>query len=72
MERECELQRRVAYLSRLAGVHDPLALAEQLVLVLNGALTTVSLFGAAFPATHLTTIVAHLIDLHLVSSEASF
>lgn len=70
LEHERELRRRLAHLGQLARARDPLALADQLLLVLNGALTSASLFGEASPTVQLTTIVAHLIDLQLASPAA--
>jgi AcrR family transcriptional regulator len=60
---ERTLRDRLAQLSRQAGARDPAQLADQLLLVVNGALASASLFGEASPAHQLTTIAAHLIDL---------
>ena len=60
---ERALRDRLAQLSRQAGARDPEQLADQLLLVVNGALASASLFGEASPAHQLTTIAAHLIDL---------
>ncbi len=71
VEHERELRKRLAHLSQQAGARDPLALADQLLLILNGALTSASLFGETSPTGQLTTIAAHLIDLQLASPAAS-
>ncbi|MBO0780641.1 MAG: TetR/AcrR family transcriptional regulator [Ktedonobacteraceae bacterium] len=70
VEHERELQRRLFHLSQQAGAHDPEQLANQLLLVINGALTSASLLGEATPAVQLTTIAAHLIDLQLARAQA--
>ncbi|HZR43420.1 MAG TPA: TetR/AcrR family transcriptional regulator [Ktedonobacteraceae bacterium] len=59
---ELAIRDHLAQLSRQAGARDPGQLADQLLLVVNGALTSASLFGEASPAHQLTTIAAHLID----------
>ena len=56
------LRDRLAELSRQAGARDPEQLADQLLLVVNGALASASYVGEASPAHQLTTIAAHLID----------
>ncbi len=48
---------------------DPEQLADQLLLVSNGALASAPLFGTASPALQLKTIAAHLIDLQLELAE---
>ncbi|QBD76263.1 TetR/AcrR family transcriptional regulator [Ktedonosporobacter rubrisoli] len=70
VEHERELQRRLFHLSEQAGAHDPEQLAKQLLLIINGALASASLFGEATPAVQLTTIAAHLIDLQLARAQA--
>ena len=60
---------RLAQLSRQAGARDPEQLADQLLLVVNGALASASLFGEASPAHQLKTIAAHLINLQLEPAE---
>src|SRR5258708_13918975 len=67
---ERELRRRLSQLSRKAGARDPEQLADQLLLVCNGALTSAPLFGAASPALQPQAIAAHLIDLQLASTQA--
>ncbi|HLZ60911.1 MAG TPA: TetR/AcrR family transcriptional regulator [Ktedonosporobacter sp.] len=63
---ERALRQRLAQLGQQAGARDPEQLADQLLLLCNGALTTASLiFGAASPVLQLQTIAAHLIDLQL-------
>jgi hypothetical protein len=67
---ERELRRRLSQLSRQAGARDPEQLADQLLLVCNGALTSAPLFGAASPVLQLQAIAAHLIDLQLERTQA--
>jgi AcrR family transcriptional regulator len=70
VEHESALRRRLVQLSQRAGARDPEQLADQLLLVTNGALTSAPLFGPAGPAVQLKTIAAHLIDLQLESAQA--
>ena len=63
VQHERALRDRLALLSRRAGARDPEQLADQLLLIINGALTSASLFGEASPAHQLKTIAAHLIDI---------
>src|SRR2546425_211725 len=65
VEHERALRWRLAQLSQQAGARDPEELADQLLLVSNGALASASIFGEASPAVQLKTIAAHLIDLQL-------
>ncbi len=65
VKHERALRDRLAQLSQQAGAHDAEQLADQLLLVVNGALASASLFGEASPAHQLKTIAAHLIDLQL-------
>ena len=65
VKHERALRDRLAQLSRQAGARDPEQLADQLLLVVNGALASAPLFGEASPAHQLKTIAAHLIDLQL-------
>ncbi|MCZ8520950.1 MULTISPECIES: TetR/AcrR family transcriptional regulator [Paenibacillus] len=58
------LRLRLARLSRKAGVRDE-RLTDQLMLVINGALASVPVYGTAGPAAELTTLAEYLIDLHL-------
>ena len=67
---ERKLRRRLSQLSRQAGARDPEQLADQLLLVCNGALTSAPLFGAASPVLQLQAIAAHLIDLQLERTQA--
>ena len=66
---EHKLRRRLSQLSRQAGARDPQQLADQLLLVCNGALTSAPLFGTACPVLQLQAIAAHLIDLQLESTQ---
>lgn len=63
VQHEHALRHRLAQLGRQAGARDPEQLADQLLLVVNGALASAPLFGEASPAHQLKTIAAHLIDL---------
>jgi AcrR family transcriptional regulator len=62
---ERALRQRLSQLGRAAGARDPEQLADQLLLVINGALTSAPLFSTASPVLQLQTIAAHLIDLQL-------
>jgi AcrR family transcriptional regulator len=66
---EQALQDRLAQLSRQAGARDPEQLADQLLLVVNGALASASLTGSTSPAHQLKTVAAHLINLQLEHAE---
>lgn len=68
---ERALRQRLAQLSQAAGARDPEQLADQLLLVCNGALTSAPLFGTDSPAVQLKVIAAHLIDLQLESLETA-
>jgi AcrR family transcriptional regulator len=70
VKHERTLRDRLAHLSQQAGARDPEQLADQLLLVSNGALASAPLFGVASPAFQLRTIAAHLIDLQLESTQA--
>jgi hypothetical protein len=70
VKHERALRDRLAHLSQQAGARDPEQLADQLLLVSNGALASAPLFGVASPAIQLKTIAAHLIDLQLESTQA--
>lgn len=65
VQHERALRDRLAHLSQQAGARDPDQLADQLLLVVNGALASASLFGEASPAHQLTRLAAQLIDLQL-------
>jgi AcrR family transcriptional regulator len=69
LEHEHALRLRLARLSQQANARDPEQLADQLLLVSNGALTSSPIFGTASPARQLKTIAAHLIDLQLEQTE---
>ncbi|MBD0383169.1 TetR/AcrR family transcriptional regulator [Paenibacillus sedimenti] len=55
---------RLSRLSQQAGINDE-SLTDQLMLVINGALSSVPVYGFAGPAAQLKAIAIHLIDLHL-------
>ncbi|WP_201382224.1 TetR/AcrR family transcriptional regulator [Ktedonobacter sp. SOSP1-52] len=57
------LRLRLYQLGQQAGARDPDVLADQLLLVINGALTSAPLFGSSGPAAQLTTIATYLVDL---------
>lgn len=71
LQHERALRDRLAQLSQQAGARDPDQLADQLLLIVNGALASASLFGEASPAHQLKTIAAHLIDLQLECAEGA-
>ena len=71
VQHERALRDRLARLSRQAGARDPEQLADQLLLIINGALASSPLFGEASPSHQLRTIAAHLIDLQLESPQAA-
>lgn len=54
---------RLARLSEQAGISDE-KLTDQLMLVINGALSSVPVYGFAGPAAQLKELASHLIDLH--------
>ncbi len=60
----------LSQLSHRAGARDPEALADQFLLVINGALTSTPLFGKDSLAVQFTALAAHLIDHHLESPPA--
>ncbi|GHO72649.1 TetR family transcriptional regulator [Ktedonobacter sp. SOSP1-85] len=59
------LRLRLYQLSQQAGARDPDALADQLLLVINGALASAPLFGSSGPSAQLTTIAPYLVDFQL-------
>lgn len=63
IEHERSLRQLFLHLSQQAGARDPEELADQLLLVCNGALTTALIYGPDGPAARLKKIVAHLINL---------
>ncbi|WP_256992460.1 TetR/AcrR family transcriptional regulator [Paenibacillus sp. XY044] len=63
IEHKQELNRRLYDICREAGALDPKVLADQLSLVINGALASAPIFGAAGPTGQLTAIGTHLINL---------
>jgi AcrR family transcriptional regulator len=69
IKHERTFRKRLADLGRQAGARDPEQLADQLLLISNGALTSAPLFDVASPARQLSTIAAHLIELQLAPSE---
>ncbi len=69
VQHERAFRDRLAQLSRQACARDPEQLADQLLLVVNGALASASLFGEASPAHQLKTIAAHLIEMQLEYAE---
>lgn len=68
VEHERSFRSRLYQLCQEAGARDAGALADQLLLVCNGALTSAAIFGSAGPALQLKTIAAHLIDLQLADT----
>jgi len=65
IEHKRELRSLLFQLSQQAGVHDPDVLADQLSLVLNGAMASVPVFGMSGPVAQLKVIVTQLIDAQL-------
>ncbi|WP_248926978.1 TetR/AcrR family transcriptional regulator [Paenibacillus hamazuiensis] len=61
------LRLRLAEICRKAGADEELA--DELMLIVNGALVSVPLLGAAGPAAHLKKLAAQLIDAHLDSQK---
>ncbi len=72
LEHEYVLRERLTQLSRAAGAYDPAALADQLLLLVNGALASAPLFGEASPVAQLQIIVAHLVDLQIECAQIHF
>jgi len=70
VEHEHALRSRLYHLSLQVGARDPEQLADQLLLVSSGALSSAPIFGPTGPVVQLKTIAAHLIDLQLVSPQA--
>ncbi|AJY74119.1 TetR/AcrR family transcriptional regulator [Paenibacillus beijingensis] len=62
------LRLKLTQLSQQAGAHNE-ELADQLILVINGALASVPVFGSAGPAAQLKMIATHLIDHHLENGQ---
>ncbi|AFH61592.1 transcriptional regulator [Paenibacillus mucilaginosus K02] len=62
------LRLRISRLSQKAGVQDE-RLTDQLMLVINGALASVPVYGLSGPAAELTTVARYLIDLHIGKTE---
>ncbi len=70
VEHEHALRSRLYHLSLQVGARDPEQLADQLLLVSSGALSSAPIFGPTGPVVQLKTIAAHLIDLQLESPQA--
>jgi AcrR family transcriptional regulator len=60
-----ELRRRLALLAKAAGARHPAALADQLVLLFEGAYTSAQTFGAGGPAAQVTDAAEALIAAQL-------
>jgi len=58
------IRQRLSRLTQLAGVNDD-TLTDQLMLVINGALSSVSVYGFSGPAAQLKALSTHLIELYL-------
>jgi AcrR family transcriptional regulator len=69
VEHKRALRLRLYRLSQQAGACDSEGLADQLLLLINGALASVPVFGSAAPVAQLKTIATHLIDLQLDSAQ---
>ncbi|MBO2453170.1 TetR/AcrR family transcriptional regulator [Actinomadura barringtoniae] len=64
-----ELRRRLTTLAEQLGITDPPALADQLVLVVDGAFATSQVFGADGPQNHLVEAGRALISVHLGATQ---
>jgi AcrR family transcriptional regulator len=62
---EVKLRGRLARLARLAGAREPKQLTDQLILIINGALSSTPLSGTTSHAAQLNIIATHMIDLQL-------
>ncbi|GHO85734.1 TetR/AcrR family transcriptional regulator [Dictyobacter formicarum] len=62
VEHKLALKKRLLQLSQQAGASDPEMLADQLMLLINGALASVSTFGATGPTSQLKPLATQLID----------
>ncbi len=63
------IRMRLSRLCQQAGASDE-NLTDQLMLVINGALSSVPIYGFMGPAAQLKTIAAHLIDFYLEKAKA--
>jgi AcrR family transcriptional regulator len=59
-----EVRRRFTELASQAGLRDPSALADQLLMLMDGAWVAARMFGRRNPAQHVATAAATLIDAH--------
>ncbi|GLV60697.1 TetR family transcriptional regulator [Dictyobacter sp. S3.2.2.5] len=59
------LRERLLQLSQQAGARDPEQLSDQLVLLINGALASVPIFGATGPTLQLKPVATRLVDQQL-------
>lgn len=59
------LRVRLQQLSQQAGARDPETLADQLLLLLNGVLTSAPIFGTTGPVAQCKTIATYLIDMQI-------
>lgn len=71
IEHKHKLRSLLSQLGQQAGASDPEILADQLSLVLNGALALVPVFGLTGPVAQLKVIATQLIDAQLVSTFTS-
>ena len=69
VEHKRALRSRLYLLSRQSGARDPEALADQLLLLINGAVASVPPFSPARAGAQLKTIATHLIGLQLDSAQ---
>jgi AcrR family transcriptional regulator len=59
------VRQRFHELAQAAGAHDPAALADQLLLLMDGAWAAKRMFGLPNPASHVASAAAALIDAQL-------
>ncbi|QBD75441.1 TetR/AcrR family transcriptional regulator [Ktedonosporobacter rubrisoli] len=62
---------RLIQLSQQAGARDPEALADQLLLLLNGALASAPIFGSSGPNSQLKTLASQLIEHQLEQTDSA-
>lgn len=68
IEHKRELRSLLSHLSQQAGASDPEVLADQLSLVINGALALIPAFGLTSPIAQLKVIATQLIDAQLADA----
>lgn len=71
VEHKRKLHERLYQLGQRAGVRNPEALADQLSLLLNGALASMPVFGLTGPVAQLKTVATQLIDAQLTEGHGT-